>query len=442
MKDYKFFVFINDIPYRLDADKARDIFEELGIGSGWVEKEDIPDLSSRYPKQGTAIYGYDILEEKAATFNSGYVRPTGKTVKAPYMSNVQVLFPNLASYELAKVPWRYLYGNVMEVPFQGFHSSGHTTAVGYNPFVPVTLYGGNATTFMYIGKKPTFVHMKGTITVCMRVNRYDTDEQLITRGYTRMMLPNARLILRPTTRTLGESNYEWTLGVGAAGEPFKFDGRQPFKMPRKTYDELTALIGNKTPKIIKRIRGSLLPRRMDTDFGYTTSDHLMTDWFEVGPETQYHLSVDKGKGRTCTVQWMDNTGRIYYDEMSSITSNSPPELTINRIINIPPFATRGRIFYRHGDNPNKDTEEATRLYIRPVPEEYDPFYGVWTRYVIPVDHLLQFDPGYKYSFRWGIGDRHRMAIDKHGFIIEGSDISFDINSRDYFQDILNENSSK
>lgn len=433
-----FLFHIDGIPCRYPPYKAREIFKQFGFINNYVSPDDLPNLDSEYGNiQGTTVYGSDVRETNAAVFNGGYVRPDKIAVQTPYLANFQFGLANLQTFGRGKVPWKRLFSNVWAIPFQGIHGTLWDSAVAPNMISPSSVYGGNPWEFTLLSDKTVHVHLKGSISIYVRVNKIDSDQELTGAGYTEMTLPAMEMTLRSDRLVPAERSQEWLLASEAGDDlvPMKFRGDKTFAMPQLSYDELKEKMKDVVGYKFDYVRGSILPRDITAGWGNNFTNHQMTSWFNIGVETQFIIEVDRSSSTTLRIQWLLNDGRVVYDDLQSNTIPATVGSKVNKIISIPPKALRCRIFFSYGGR--ADGTEPTSIVVKPVPIQYDPYYGVWVKYNLNVDWMGPLHPGCNYGFRAFFKDLERVGLDKDGFIITSSVLSMQMNVKDALQTALN-----
>lgn len=433
--DAKVLLYIDDIPHRIPANEVAG----YGIGRAWISPDDLPNLRGSYgDQQGTTIYGNDVLEEKAAVFNGGYVRPSKFSVQSPVLADYQILLCDQQTTPRTIVPYNMVRDNEMAIPFHSIYASLHNSAIAPNLLVPSASDGGNPYRFQFIGNEPLHYHLKGSVKISVRVSQSQTDRTLTRDAMNGLISPRLTMLMVAEDIIPADNASRLTMAVsdGLCAKPMKFNGRREHIHPGLSYAEIKEYLGEHPAKDLSYVRGSIPWMSIDPGYGVNSTPHLMTDWFDIGSETKLFLDNDKGATKTLRIQWVLDDGRIVFDNTNSLPLNeNETPFSSQRIVDIPHNAVACRIWFKNADK--SPDYQPNQLIVKPLPSSIDPYAGVWTEYHLNIDLMGVFHPEKHYGMRFIISDYENTNVDTRGFLIDSSHLTLQLNVRDELQLILN-----
>lgn len=372
-------------------------------------------------------YGVDALEEVRSIGNGGYAQTIEPYIVSPIPAQVQIRFCNGTGFQSQKVACKKFSDSSFSLPIQEIHTTLQDSGVAPNPFAISQTYEGGVSHFKYTGEQPAHVLLSGSLKLLVRLSNKQNEEYRLS-GNSGTQAPTLNLMLGTTTKPAADNLMSYQIACDQGWQPralFKLDPFTPYKIPMPNYQNFESLLANEPSKVFSIIDGSIFPNSIASTNGTSGIGHKMTSWFQIGAESHLWMKTD-GLSAASRIQWKDKFGNIYYDtriNMGGVDSN--------RIVKVPDYATQCRVWFNSGDNVATNT--STTINVKAIPEQYDPYFGVWAEYNFNVSVLHYFEPNTEYFFSIEGENGNRWSFDSRGFINVSSGLDFTINVRNQLQ---------
>lgn len=340
-----------------------------------------------------------------------------------YLDEIQFRFFDNATFPYTILPYRKFSGTTYNLPLTTIHSVAHTGPVGDNPFRAVELYSAGIYKFRQESPSTISGILSGSFELLVRVNLIDSQEQKRSSGRTPIIAPDLWFCLTtPDGSPLNSRDRYALANVYNWGQVplFKMIPQQ-WAIAMPDYAGLTPLMAKVNP-----IAHKLLPGTIDAGSVSETltppdgTEVKTTDWISIGGENYWYVELSDATQRSnrARMQFKDAGGYIWYDVDQSVGNASAAKLW-----KMPPNAVQARIaFVQKGGT-------AADIVIRPVPLTIDPSVGMWARYQVNVNQIVDFIPNVNYCFELAFWNGQQYSLDSNSFVVVSGGLKFSHNGR-------------